>query len=376
MKGIVVLEITIIRIPMKISVIIPSLNPDDKLLSVVTSLIDKGFDDIIIVNDGSDAQHMQPFEQAAAYRECTILTHKINRGKGRALKTAFEYCLENRQDIDGVVTVDGDNQHKADDIYRCCVDMLDRGGVVLGVRNFSGEDVPAKSKFGNNCTSFVFKTLCGLDISDTQTGLRAIPYKYVKVLHDVAGERFEYETNMLLAFKKSCIPFSETVIQTIYIDDNATTHFHPIKDSVKIYKVILRYLVGQTAFKYTVSAILSWLIDNVLFNIAQLLLIALADGSRILISTVSSRVLSSIFNYSVNRSIVFESKKSNRDTLVRYYILWFCQMMVSFGLVYLITEILALSVGLTALAKIVVDLVLFLVSYQIQKRWVFVDNTK
>ena len=133
---------------MKISVIIPSLNPDDKLVSVVDSLVKKGFEDIIIVNDGSDSAHLWPFEKVGSYSQCTILTHEVNKGKGRGLKTAFEYCLKNRQGYDGVVTVDGDNQHRADDIYNCCEAMVKNDKVVLGVRRFDGEDVPFKSRFG------------------------------------------------------------------------------------------------------------------------------------------------------------------------------------------------------------------------------------
>ncbi len=163
---------------LKVSVIIPSLNPDNKLIQVVDALVAKGFDDIILVNDGSDKAHMQPFLQLKEYRQCTVLTHEINRGKGRGLKTAFDYCIANRPDIDGVVTVDGDNQHKAEDILNCCNKMIEyKDKVILGVRDFSGDDVPPKSKFGNNMTSFVFKFVCGLNISDTQTGLRAIPLK-------------------------------------------------------------------------------------------------------------------------------------------------------------------------------------------------------
>ena len=128
---------------MKISVIIPSLNPDDKLVSVVDALVETGFDDIILVNDGSDKEHMKPFEKLSAYPQCTILTHSVNQGKGRGLKTAFEYCLQNRQEIAGVVTVDGDNQHKAADIKKCCEKMIaEKNKVILGVRDFSGRDVP------------------------------------------------------------------------------------------------------------------------------------------------------------------------------------------------------------------------------------------
>ena len=166
---------------MKVSVIIPSLNPDEKLIAVVDSLIREGFDDIILVNDGSDRAHMKPFEIVSRYSQCTLLTHEVNRGKGRGLKTAFEYCLASRPGIAGVVTVDGDYQHKAEDIRKCCEKMIEeKDKVVLGVRDFSGKDVPFKSRFGNHMTSFVFRFACGLNISDTQTGLRAIPYQYLK----------------------------------------------------------------------------------------------------------------------------------------------------------------------------------------------------
>ena len=68
---------------MNISVIIPSLNPDDKLIKVVDSLVEYDFNDIIIVNDGSDSEHLQPFNILSKYPQCTILTHSVNRGKGR-----------------------------------------------------------------------------------------------------------------------------------------------------------------------------------------------------------------------------------------------------------------------------------------------------
>lgn len=358
---------------MKVSVIIPSLDPDEKLVTVVDSLIAKGFEDIILVNDGSSKEHMWPFEKVSQYSQCTILTHEVNKGKGRGLKTAFEYCLANRPGIDGVVTVDGDNQHQADDIYNCCEAMIRDDKVVLGVRDFSGPDVPPKSKFGNNLTSFVFKHFCRLAITDTQTGLRAIPTKYLQTFIDVVGERFEYETNMLLEFKKSKIPFEEVTIKTVYIEENASTHFNPIKDSIKIYKVIFKYMFGTSAVKYAIIAILSWLIDNALFNIFNFAASgsALDEGIRIFACTATARVLSSIFNYLMNKNVAFKSTESHKKTFVRYYTLWFCQLMVSFLLVWLVTKVFALSVGLQGVAKIIIDLVLFLGSYQIQKRWVF-----
>ena len=312
---------------MKVSVIIPSLNPDNKLVAVVDALLEEGFKDIIIVNDGSDEEHMAPFNEVAAHSECTILTHEVNKGKGRGLKTAFEFCLENRKDIDGVVTVDGDNQHRAKDIKKCSETMVGTGNVVLGVRDFTGDDVPARSKFGNNMTSGVFKVLCRLKISDTQTGLRAIPYKYLETFDKVEGERFEYETNMLLAFKKYNIGFQEEPIETVYIEDNSSSHFNPVKDSIKIYKVIFKYLFKSTGMKYIGSSIASWAIDNIIFNVLEFVLIGLTVSLRIFISTAAARVLSSVFNFSLNRNAVF---KSQSGKILHFMVLSAC-LFLCFG---------------------------------------------
>ena len=80
--------------------------------------------------------------------------------------------------------------------------------LILGVRAFDQENVPAKSQFGNNLTRKVFRTLYKVDISDTQTGLRGIPTDFMKILLDVPGERFEFETRMLIK-GSSGIPVGE-----------------------------------------------------------------------------------------------------------------------------------------------------------------------
>ena len=105
-----------------ITIIVPSLNPDEKLIGTLDGILSKGFKNIVVVDDGSDAQHKQPFEYARE-KGCTVLVHEVNKGKGRALKTAFEYCLTMPSCV-GVITVDGDGQHTAEDMVRCGQGML------------------------------------------------------------------------------------------------------------------------------------------------------------------------------------------------------------------------------------------------------------
>ena len=348
---------------MKVSVIIPSLNPDNKLVAVVDALLEEGFKDIIIVNDGSDEEHMAPFNEVAAHSECTILTHEVNKGKGRGLKTAFEFCLENRKDIDGVVTVDGDNQHRAKDIKKCSETMVSTGNVVLGVRDFTGDDVPARSKFGNNMTSGVFKVLCRLNISDTQTGLRAIPYKYLETFDKVEGERFEYETNMLLNMKRMGIDFVEQSIDTVYDSEDYSSHYNAVKDSWRIFKVMFRFLL---------SSLGSTLIDLAVFYIVFRLFKTQLGSWASLVSTVAARACSSFANFNANNKMVFDNHGSYRRALGRYYCLCIPQMLVSAGLVTLINHLFANSVPIIAtLIKFVVDTCLFFISYGIQREWVF-----
>ena len=228
---------------MNISIIVPSLDPDEKLVQVVEGLLAEGFTDIILVNDGSHDDHLWPFEKAAEHPEVTVLTHEVNKGKGRAMKTAFAWCIKNRPEIDGVVTVDGDNQHRPADVKACAEDMVRQPEKVwLGVRDFSLEHVPWRSRMGNTITRGIMKLACGVSVTDTQTGLRAIPARDLPLMLRIPGERYEYETQMLLSLRDAGVGIGEVIIETVYIDENESSHFNPLKDSWKIYKIIFRHM--------------------------------------------------------------------------------------------------------------------------------------
>ena len=349
-----------------VTIVLPSLNPDEKFLGVVKGLVEEGFADIVIVNDGSDADHVTWFEQAAAMPGTHVLVHEVNKGKGRALKDAFAFVAEHRPNSKGVVTIDGDGQHLRKDIVACAKVMLEHEDkVIMGCRDFNAPDIPARSRGGNKFTSRLFKYGCGIVLSDTQTGLRAIPKQYLKEFCDIKGERFEYETNMLLQMKRKGIEFVEVSIATVYEGENEGSHFHPLVDSYKIMKLIFIHMLG-TFFRYMISAGTSFVLDLGIYYLA------LQFGKvSILAATVIARVISSFYNFNMNRKLVFKSEEGYGKTMVRYYALCVVQMLVSAGLVTLVKGFIPGGAGVATVIKAVVDTCLFVISYQIQKHWVF-----
>ena len=355
----------------KISVVLPSLDPDEKLIAVVDGLLEYGFSDIIMVNDGSKPENLHYFNDLAAqHPEIHLLHHEFNKGKGAALKNAFRYFLDNRPDGFGVVTVDGDNQHHPEDTRACCEHMIATGNVVLGCRDFNQEDVPARSSFGNKTTSMVFKIFCGMTISDTQTGLRAIPREALKILSTIEGDRFEYETNMLLAMKTNAITFDEVKIRTVYIEENKSSHFRVLHDSGRIYKLILKHF-----FRYTVSSVVSAVVDTAGFSVLSWLLGGIFKGFALTaVAGVIARVVSSLLNFFMNKKLVFQTNISTGKAMLRYYMLALPQMAAQVLLtqgVYTLFSVPDDAHVLRTVLYAVVMTVLFILSYMIQQRWVF-----
>ena len=349
-----------------VTVILPSLNPDEKLLAVVEGIIKVGFGRMILVDDGSSAEHQKYFQQALALAEekglsVDFLRHAKNLGKGRGLKNAFNYYLCHPGDSVGVVTVDGDNQHRAEDILRCAQALVaspDR--VYLGCRDFSLPHVPPKSRVGNRITSFLFLAACGIRLSDTQTGLRAIPNCFLSQMLDLQGERFEYETNMLLEMKQQGIPFAEIPIETVYLEENRSSHYRPLVDSLRILRILMRFMLASGS---------SLVLDLGAFALLSYLLRGQSLATSVVLSTVLARIISSMYNLSINKLIVFKNQQRFAGVAVRYYLLCGIQMLCSAVLVSIFTGLVGRVWSVPV--KLAVDTVLFFASFQIQREWVF-----
>lgn len=223
----------------KLCVVIPALNPTSKLIEYIEELLQSPISQIIVVNDGSKNVCRSIFETISRLPRCTVLTHHKNKGKGRALKTAFQYIL-NYCSVDGVITADADGQHAIEDVLNVGKALQNHPqNLILGVRNFEESNVPFRSFIGNKLTSKIFRLLFNIPLYDTQTGLRGIPIQMLSFFQSIDGERYEYEMNMLIIVAKKKIPIKQVPIQTIYINGNKSSYYHPIKDSLKIMTMIM-----------------------------------------------------------------------------------------------------------------------------------------
>ncbi|WP_159442064.1 bifunctional glycosyltransferase family 2/GtrA family protein [Clostridium sp. Marseille-P2415] len=347
-------------------ILIPSLEPDAKLPVYIKELNKYGLSRIVIVDDGSGGNYQNIFN-ALENGGCTVLRHRENLGKGTALKTGFQFIKENLNGYSCIVTVDSDGQHAAKDVYKLIKEAVCRpDALLLGVRDFKEAGVPAKSLIGNRITSAAFAALYGRYLSDTQTGLRAFGPMLMDQMLAIKGSRFEYETQVLITCIRSKIPILTIPIQTIYENENRSTHFNAVGDSLKIIRIITSDFIKFFSSSIICSAIdlgIAWALLDLLKSVLQG-----KDFLRIIFATVAARWVSIAANYLLNKNFVFQDKQAKGRGLIRYLILCVINILLSAAGVYILHTALGSN---EKMAKMICDTGLFIFSYQIQQRWVF-----
>ncbi|WP_296586259.1 bifunctional glycosyltransferase family 2/GtrA family protein [Ruminococcus sp.] len=334
-----------------IYIVIPAYEPDEKLIGLVDELAAKNTYKLIVVDDGSSADKKKIFESVK--NKAQLLIHEFNRGKGAALRTAFTYIKENCKCSYFVITADADGQHKPADIMRISEALKEHPDkLVMGCRRFKG-DIPLRSRFGNNLTKAVFKFAAGVGVSDTQTGLRGFSSRLTEFMLGLSGDRYEYEMNMLLEAARDGIGFYEVPIETVYLDENKSSHFNPIKDSLRIYKDIL---------KFSCSSLLSFCVDYILYSVI------FAFSGSIKLSNIIARVFSSIFNFMLNKKVVFKNKDNLYKTALKYFALATVILAVN---TFLLENIVKYVIKNEYIAKMIVEVLLFLFSWSAQRSFVF-----
>lgn len=352
-----------------IAIVIPALNPDERLPGYVAELR-RGCDcPIVLVNDGSDAAHSAFFaESSAGTPDVAVLTHDVNKGKGRALKTAFGYLLGRYGDLAGCVTADADGQHLARDVFACIGALREnKEALVMGCRQFDMSHVPWRSRFGNKSIRLMFALATGLRFQDTQTGLRAIPASFMRQLLDCKGERFDFESRMLLAIGSR--PLVQVPIETVYLEGNKSSHFSPLRDSARIFSIVSGGIFARLS-RFIAASLCSFALDIALFWLFKERLFDGLAAGRLALSVALARVASATFNYLANLYFVFDGARARRSFL-KYASLACAIMAASYLLLAAAVRFSAFARGHETLVKAAIDLVLFIASFAVQRLCIF-----
>lgn len=338
-------------------IIIPAYCPDENLLKLIYEIREKSQFPVVVVDDGSGEKYNNIFILAERVNNCLIYRNKINLGKGAALKNGVKYARIKYPYNSGYITCDADGQHSVEDILAIAKVLIEnRNCLILGIRDFSLANVPKKSRIGNFISSIGFYLITGTKCYDTQTGLRGIQREHEDIFLSVPGNRYEFEMNFLTTMAKMKIEIKEVKIKTIYLDENKASHYRALKDSLLIFAGLLKYIV---------SSLLSAVVDLALFTFLHMTIFKYINLG-LLISTIVARICSGVINFALNQKWVFNGSKTLGEA-IKYAILFITQMIVSGVLVTILTPILVNA----TLTKILVDSVLFIVSYIIQKNIIF-----
>ena len=344
----------------KIILLVPAYNPSQAMVSLIEEL-HRDFKTIIVVDDGS-LESSRPYFKMISDK-AIVLRHERNMGKGASLKTGFRHILRHYLDAYGVVTVGADGQNDSRDVLRCCQEFMeDRTTTVYGCRDFlNDEDISSDSKLSNEITCHITRLYKGIDISDTLTTLRVFPIEILDQLVTVDGHRFDYDVNVVFRLIELGVSIKEVLVDVKPVNTKGTFSLNGILDTVKLYLVFL---------KFCMSSICCYVLDIVLFTLFKYILVEISVGFYIIEATILARVISGTTNYCINR-LVFKTKNEVKSSGRRFLILWICQMCLS---AFFVSAISALSPYSLVVIKMIVDFFLFLASYQIQRKWVFVNN--
>ena len=344
----------------RIIYVIPAYRPSSALLTLVRELRTLTSEPILVVNDGSLPDAKSLLDEVAQIPQVTLLHHAVNLGKGAALKTAMNHALLAFPEVLGIVTLDADGQHRCEDAVRIGQLLSNKSeSLVLGCREFGRrQTVPLRSRFGNLMTQKVFQLLTGLAISDTQTGLRGIPKSLILHMLRVPSTGYEFETDMLMAAVRHQIPVTEVPIPTLYFDGNSSSHFNPLRDSIRIYFVFIRF-----AFTSLATAA----VDFLVFFLVH------AFTGRIFPASIAGRVVAGTFNFLISKKLVFLSRGQLIPEILKYATLVAFFLFLSNSAIHACLRYLGMNVYF---AKILVEGALFALSFATQRLIVFPASTQ
>ncbi|WP_237188872.1 bifunctional glycosyltransferase family 2/GtrA family protein [Rothia nasimurium] len=368
-------------------ILIPAYKPDASLVRLIENLDASASTEgvtarVLVVNDGSGPDYTPIFEQVAqlgnrlapapslerrfdqpGITSVTVLDLPSNEGKGAALKAGITWA---QQQAPGevVVTADADGQHLPADILAVGRETQAQASaghktLVMGVRTIADPaaptlQVPVRSRVGNALTAFLFRLSTGQNLADTQTGLRGLTPQILPWALALPGDRYEYEFTMLLRATRHGVQLAQVPITKVYEPGNPTSHFQPVRDSLRIYAPLLLFLA---------SSFSGFLIDT------AALMLLVAAGVPLAAAVVGARICSALCNFALNRVVMHDGapRPATGASLVRYGLLAVTLLALNAGALQALTWV---GVPLLA-AKILVEVALIPVSFAVQRRWVF-----
>ena len=357
----------------KVPVIIPALNPDNRIRIFIHSLEEAGFNTVIVLDDGSDREYKEGIFRELEEEGVKVLSYDDNQGKGASIKDGLSYVCDEMPDAIGVVTADYDGRQSAKAATLIADKLLEGEEFVLGVRDLEHTNMSKKMRNGYKMVGLTFRVLYSKRVRDIQTGLRGIGRSLMPYFIDIRGSRYEYEPKMIIDAVRDDIPICEVdvgPIKPIDMDESTlfvSENFRPFADSFRIMVVLFVNFI-----KYAMTSISATAIDFALFyTLSNHILKDLSLGMCVLLSTVIARVISSTLAFLVNRNVVFKSKDNLVKKMLKFYGL---AAIIMFSSAELVTLFVYLFGGGKTFTKLFVDLCLFFISYQIQQRFIF--NTK
>ena len=203
-------------------------------------------DHVIVVDDGSHdgTSHVISRLESLLPGKISVITFPTNRGKGVGLMAAFCEAL-NKFSFNVLVTLDADGQHPPVEIPKVTQAAMAGAEMVIGGR--SVRDMPGRSRVGNTLATGVIRWLYPDAPSDTQSGLRAFSYGFVEeIVRHVSGSRYETEFQILLLALSQRRRLTTVSIPTIYIDNNRSSKFRPVTDSLRIFRALVKWRLFET----------------------------------------------------------------------------------------------------------------------------------
>lgn len=327
-------------------ILMPVYNPNERIVNYVKKLKENNYQ-VILINDGSKSEYHSLFEKMV--HDCKIISYPLFKGKGYAIKKGIHYIKEHLQDKKGIIILENEYDLKQINHIRT---LINKNSQKMCVVHHKGKRFLTK----------LFSMIYNKEFIDVDSELFGFSMNYLDQM--MAVDENCYEVQSLIQSVQNNQEIEEIQLE------NKQQPFHLKNKTIQVLYVIFLHLirfVSSSIISSVIDVLLAWILLDVLK------LWMTSDFWRIALSSLIARVLSTIVNYVINKKYVFKGKTNSKQTAIRFLILTIVITILSTLFVYVASSLHIMS---EKLAKPVGDLLLFLLSYSAQTKWVFKNNER